>query len=31
MGINQVQISRIERKILNLMKEKLEDTSEVIA
>lgn len=31
MGINQVQISRIERKILNLMKEKLEGTSEVIA
>ena len=31
MGINQVQISRIERKILDLMKKKLEDNKEVIA
>ena len=31
MGINQVQISRIERKVLDLMKRKLDDKTEVIA
>lgn len=31
MGINQVQISRIERKVLDLMKRKLEDKTEIIA
>lgn len=31
MGINQVQISRIERKVLDLMKRKLNDKTEVIA
>ena len=31
MGVNQVQISRIERRILDLMRKKLEDKKEVIA
>ena len=31
MGVNQVQISRIEKKVLELMKRKLTDNSEIIA